>query len=98
LLRGLGYGTAVVIENNYFYGERQSSALVSTKIREPIWIIQQSATSSKIRKGTLRWMAVVQGGEAGDTYDNKLWLQVSSKAAPFVVGPWDGVTTPILWP
>lgn len=80
---------------NYFYVDSRQTSLVPVKVREPIWIISQS--SFKMRKGTLRWWSVVQGGESGDTHDNKTLIQLSSVLAPVVVGPWDGTTTPILW-
>jgi hypothetical protein len=63
---------------------------------------------SRVRKGTLRWIYVVSGGGANDTYNNKQWIQLSGgpRVNPsltlnthngfFILGPWDGTTVPIL--
>lgn len=98
VLRSLDGSTwGVVIEKNPAWIDRQRTALVPTKVREPLWVISDAANAYKMRKGTPRWFGLVQGGESGDTYDSKKWIQLSSKAAPFVAGPWDGSTTPVLW-
>jgi hypothetical protein len=84
------------------------------KIRESIWIASlQEPTGNppiggRMRKGTLRWVTVVSGGCSGQTFDNKLYVQLSSSQgnngsmttgnsyAPlqgnWVVGPWDGMS------
>jgi hypothetical protein len=90
-----GYNAPMMMLNQ-FYVEERKTTLVPVKIREPIWIV--SGSSFKMRKGTLRWWSVVQGGESGDTYDNKNWIQLASNYGAVVAGPWDGSTTPSLWP
>lgn len=73
--------------------ERVSTTLVSTKVREPIWVVSAQA-NRKMRKGTIRWLYMIQGGNGTDTYDNKQWIQLSPTLTPFIMGPWDGSTTP----
>jgi len=80
--------------------ETVACTFVTTKPREPIWIAGWYAQVGNsipinIRKGTLRWMYVVQGNAGTDTYDTKRWIQLSSVANPMVVGPADGTTTPV---
>jgi hypothetical protein len=87
----------LLCEKNPAWIERQRTSLVATKVREPVWVVNADATLNKMRKGTMRWFGVVQGGESGDTYDSKKWVQLSTKVAPLIAGPWDGSTTPILW-
>lgn len=64
-------------------------------VREPIWIISDNSIAAKCRKGTLRWVYWVMGGNATDTYDGKKWVQFSTAQTSVVVGPWDGVTVPL---
>lgn len=86
-------GTGLFVALNTSDAERVATAPVPTKTREPIWIVS-SQIARKMRKGTLRWMYVVQGGNGTDTYDTKRWIQLSPTVAPFVGGPWDGVSVP----
>lgn len=77
-------------------GSPESAATVvgTYKIREPIWIISFQ-NNQKIRKGTIRWWYLVQGGGGNDTYDSKKYMQLSSTARrPVIAGPWDGSTIP----
>lgn len=87
------YGVALSI--NYADAERVSTAPVNhpAKVREPIWIMS-TQQNRKCRKGTLRWMFLVPGGNGNDTYESKAWVQLSPSAVPMVGGPWDGVSTP----
>jgi hypothetical protein len=67
-------------------------------VREPIWLCLTSGTGQnngvRMRKGTPRWMFATQGGTVNATFDSKQWLILSSTAIMFVVGPYDGNTTP----
>lgn len=79
--------------------ESVSTAVVTTRVREPIWV-NSWQLNRKMRKGTLRWMFWVQGGGASNTYDNLQWVQLGASGAGFeicygvVAGPWDGVSVP----
>jgi len=64
-------------------------------VREPIWVVNDSTVLTKCRKGTLRWIYWVMGGNATDTYDSKKWAQFSSSTISVVIGPWDGATIPL---
>jgi hypothetical protein len=64
-------------------------------VREPIWVVNDSTVLTKCRKGTLRWIYGVMGGNATDTYDSKRWAQFSSTQVGVVIGPWDGSTNPL---
>lgn len=86
--------TSIVIATNASDTDKVATAPVVTKVREPIWIISVQLTR-KMRKGTLRWMFTVQGGNGTDTYDGKKWIQLSPTNAPIVAGPWDETTTPV---
>jgi hypothetical protein len=81
--------TTLVLAQNYTSSDRLATAPVPTKAREPIWIVS-TQTNRKMRKGTLRWLWAVGGGNGTDTYDNKQWLQLTPTAIPLVGGPWDG--------
>lgn len=74
---------------------------VPPRVRDPIWVISNQTIQSvanqifgKMRKGTIRWGFMLAGGNGGDTYDNRNWLQLSSNNGSWVMGPWDGITTP----
>ena len=64
-------------------------------VGEPVWIISAQA-SAKMRKGTARWMRYIGSGNGTDTYGSKSWIQFGNwtAGATFMVGPWDGTTTP----
>lgn len=79
-----------------------SIASVPPRVRDPIWVVStqvaQTVTNQlfgKMRKGTVRWGFMLAGGNGGDTYDSRRWLQLSSNNGAWVMGPWDGITTPI---
>lgn len=79
-----------------------SLAAVAPKVRDPIWVISGQVTQTvtnqlfgKMRKGTIRWGFMLAGGNGGDTYDSRRWLQLSSNNGAWVMGPWDGISTPI---
>lgn len=86
--------TDIVINLNPTDPEKVATAPVVTKVREPLWIVSEQLTR-KMRKGTLRWIYAVQGGNGTDTYDSKRWVQLSPTNAPLIAGPWDGATTPV---
>jgi hypothetical protein len=79
-----------------------SLAATPQRIRDPIWVISNQTTLNvanqpfgKMRKGTVRWGFMLAGGNGGDTYDGRKWIQLSSSNGSWVFGPWDGVTSPI---
>lgn len=60
--------------------------------REPIWIVSVQP-SSKMRKGTPRWLYAVQGGISNAWYQNGTFIGLGSSATGVLVaGPWDGTT------
>jgi hypothetical protein len=70
-----------------------ATAPVATKVREPIRI-GSVQSARRMHKGSCRWMSLAQGGVGTDTYDSKRFVQFSSVTGRFVIGPWDGTTTP----
>lgn len=94
----LGYiqQTAVLTDNNGV-PETIACSYTSKRLREPIFLAGQDNTL-KGRKGSPRWMSIVQGGTTFDTYDakQKLIICPANGVNPaVVVGPWDGTTTPL---
>jgi hypothetical protein len=73
------------------------------RIIDPIWLYSEQTpvfgpgetAARQIRKGTFRWLFYTNGGNAGDLYNNKLWVQLSSNLRPIAAGPWDGYTAPL---
>jgi hypothetical protein len=58
--------------------------------------------AAKFRKGRPRWLAIIQGNQASDTYGNRSWFQGRDTSPAdyrnyqaIILGPWDGSTTPI---
>ena len=70
-----------VLRDTIYIGSYQTSTLTNPQMFR------------RTRKGTLRWIFATQGGQIGDTFDNKRWIQASSFQGAFIVGPWDGVST-----
>ena len=83
------------IEANNAKADRVATALVETKAREPVRIGSVSDSHGKMRKGTVRHMTLIQGGQGNNTYDNGQFLQLSPTNGAFTV-PWDGVTLPLI--
>lgn len=90
-----GQTNSIVSKANTNTPDEVATAIVTTKVREPIRV-GSVQTSFKMRKGTIRWFWVVQGGNGTDTYDSKKFIQLSGTNGCIVVGPWDGVTVPNL--
>ena len=91
---GQSLGTLSLLTQNAASPDRVACAFVNVAVREPIWV-GSLQIGFKMRKGTLRWAYMVQGGNGTDTYDGKRWMQMSSSASlPVVVGPADGTTAP----
>jgi hypothetical protein len=68
----------------------------SLKVRDPVWAATRG-TTTKQRKGTLRWAFFVPTGVSYDTWDGRTLLQVHTATSSFMgylLGPWDGTTTP----
>ena len=93
-------GTGLLDTNTAYPGKVQSQATSTQFIKEPIWIIS-TQFNQKMRKGTLRWVVLTEGGVSNTTYSNATWVQLSTPAgtgasyfAGAVVGPWDGATIP----
>lgn len=64
-----------------------------TKMREPLWVVS-GWINRKMRKGTIRWMGIVQGGNPNDTYDGGRWIQLHNTDGCLVAGPWDQTSVP----
>jgi hypothetical protein len=85
-------------------GDRETLACTfsTTYVSDDIWAISSQAFV-RCRKGSFRWMRTVGSGinaSGTDTFGNKSWIGLSSKtnvesSVPFIVGPWDGYTTPV---
>lgn len=92
----LAFPTLPVLLANVATVERVATAITTTTVREPIWIIS-TEVGRRMRKGTLRWMFLVPGGVGCDTYDTRRWVQLSSGTGGdlgVVAGPYDGTSTP----
>lgn len=73
--------------------ERLATEEDDTKVREPLWIVSILA-GAKMRKGTVRHLSIVQGGNAWDTYDGGRFVQLSPTNGCFVASPWDETSVP----
>jgi hypothetical protein len=66
--------------------------------REAVWVIG-CEQSTRIRKGTHRWLYNIGQGAPLNVWDSRTWLQViqaiPSLNGGVVIGPWDGATDPI---
>jgi len=82
-----------VVEYNNSDADKVATELLATKSREPIWVIS-GWSAKKMRKGSLRWLAVVQGGNPNDTYDGGRWVQLHNIDGCLIAGPWDQTTVP----
>jgi hypothetical protein len=71
-------------------------------VRDVLWLwltpFTAQLATGRMRKGTLRWMQLVQGATGNMTFDGMTWVSLSSisplTGIPFIVGPWDGATVP----
>src|SRR5512135_194638 len=87
-----------VLKTNVGNPDQVSTAASTTYVREPLWVYLTPFTAQlaagRMRKGTLRWLQMVQGPAVNSTFDNLEWIVLSTTAASFAAGPYDGVTTP----
>lgn len=96
-------------QTNFVYNFTSDNDSIATsisttpqRVRDPIWVISNQTSQNvanqpfgKMRKGTIRWGFMLAGGNGGDTYDGRRWIQLSSSNGSWVMGPWDGVTSPL---
>lgn len=71
-----------------------------TYVREPLGLCTTGQTSNiRMVKGNVRWMNIVPVGQFRDTFDNKKWIilfpWVHLNNPGVIIGPWDGITSPI---
>jgi hypothetical protein len=93
---------AFILHQNPGYPDQIATTPTITYLREPIWIYSGAQNyaavlgPNRMRKGTPRWVMLTQGVSCNQTMDSLKWICLSSvnSSAQFVVGPWDGVTTP----
>jgi hypothetical protein len=81
---------------SYTVADRVACHPASLFTRDPIWIVNYTSTT-KQRKGTLRWMFWVPTGSVWDAWDNYKWIQIATSASNqfgMIIGPWDGVSSP----
>ncbi len=77
----------------------------NVRVRNTIWVVYFNG-AARYRKGSLRWLYVVQGGQRFDTSDNKTWIQLgcgygryrsnSDVYGTLIHGCWDGTTNQIV--
>lgn len=67
----------------------------NTPNTEPLWVISAQTGSLKMRKGTCRWIRLVAEGSTFDLYNGGTWIQCSNSYPAFIVGMWDGISTPM---
>lgn len=101
-------GMASIEVNNTIFSyasydtEKIASAAYPTMLREHPMLCNFYA-GMKVRKGRPRWMAVINGAQASDTFSNRTWIQgrdsgVNDKShIGVILGPWDGSTQPVPW-
>jgi hypothetical protein len=72
---------------------RVTHSVQEQMIREPVWMIS-TQFGQRMRKGTLRWLAITEGGVSSMTYNSGQYVQLSggSNNSVLVAGPWDGAT------
>jgi hypothetical protein len=85
--------TAGVAAVNTEDTERLATEEDDTKVRGPLWVVSVEA-NAKMRKGTVRHLSIVQGGNAWDTYDGGRFVQLSPTNGCFVASPWDETSVP----
>lgn len=82
------------------YPEVSDQGAVTKRTKEAVWVMRLDGTR-KIRKGTFRWVSMVQGGMRFMLSEDKRWLQLacgydsyqSDQAYPaLLLGGWDGST------
>jgi len=87
-----------VLGTNSGNPDQVGTAVVTTYVREPLWLYLTAYTaqlaSGRMRKGSCRWFHAAQGVSVNGTFDTEQWIVLSSTAVMFVVGPYDGATTP----
>ena len=66
---------------------------IPTKVREPVWVVAM-VSGAKMRKGTVRALSIVQGGNAWDTYDEGRFIQLTPDNGCMIAGPWDETSVP----
>lgn len=73
-----------------------TTVVTPPKVRDPVWVMTRG-TTTKHRKGVIRWAFFSPTGTAYSTWDNLTLVQVftaTSSLMGYVLGPWDGVTPP----
>jgi len=95
----VGFANAPAAQTNVASPDLVATTPATVTVREPFFLIAYSPTvgqagPNKSRKGSTRWWQVVQTNASTDTYDGKLWVQLSSTSPNIVVGPGDGTTVP----
>jgi hypothetical protein len=87
-----------VFQENTGVVDQVATAVATTYVREPVWIVACNATQNsgvRMRKGTPRWLFLCMGGASNATFDSKSWIILSPTNPMFVAGPYDGATTPV---
>ncbi len=86
----------VIQQNNTTPDTIATMQTTTVYVGEPAWIVS-AQSSSKMRKGTARWIRYIDFGSGTDTYGSKSWIQLgqTSSGTAFLSGPWDGSTTPV---
>jgi hypothetical protein len=66
---------------------------LATKVREPLWLIS-TGSGQRMRKGSVRWVGIVMGGNPNDTYDGGRFIQLHNINGSLIAGPWDQTSVP----
>lgn len=88
-------GNASVLATNNNDTEKVASAPATApkRVTEP-FRITSAAAFFKIRKGSARWMRMIQGGQGTSLFNNKTFMQLTSSNPAMLGGPWDGTSIP----
>lgn len=90
-------GNSSVLSDNNANPESIACAYSTKRLREQFVLVSQDNTL-KGRKGSPRWLSIVQGGTTFDTYDAKQKVAITAftgSSPSILVGPYDGTTTPL---
>jgi hypothetical protein len=95
----VGFSNAPAAGTNAASPDLVACTPATVTVREPFFLVSFGAgvgqsAGNKHRKGSTRWWQVVQVNASTDTYDGKLWVQLSSTSPNIIVGPGDGSTVP----
>jgi hypothetical protein len=93
-----GSGGVNVLSDNIGVPENVACSYTAKRLREPLFLTSSDNTN-KIRKGSIRWLFILQGGTTYDTWDTKTSIcilpYVNGTSPSVIAGKFDGITSPL---